>query len=67
MTKPTITDVLYGFVFWLAECPSRTYEIGKAVPHGHIHMALARFCKENNLPELSDNWQAKTKKPSHIF
>ena len=63
----TTTDVLYGFVFWLAECPNRVYEIGKANPKGHIHTALAMFCKENGLPELSDNWQEKIKKPEHYF
>lgn len=59
------TDVLYGFVQWLSECPNRLYEIGQANPQGHIHKALAVFCEENKLPQLSDNWQDKTKKPSH--
>lgn len=65
--KMNPTDVLYGFVFWLSECPNRVFEIGAANPQGHIHEALAKFCEENNLPPLTDNWQEKTKKPSHYF
>lgn len=65
--EPTVTDFLYGFVFWLAECPNRVYRIGQADnrPNAHIHTALAKFCEENDLPQLSDKWQEKTKKPSH--
>lgn len=63
----TETEALYGFVFWLAECPNKVYEIGKAKQHGDIHIALAKFCKENGLPELGDGWQAEIKKPSHYF
>jgi len=59
------TDILYGFVFWLSECPNRVYEIGRAVLQGHIHKELAKFCKENDLPPLSDDWQEKTKKPDY--
>lgn len=61
------TDILYGFIDWLSTCPNRVYEIGGANPQGHIHTALAVFCKENNLPELSDDWQDKIKKPDHFF
>lgn len=61
------TDYIYGFIFWLSESPNRVYKIGGAESQTHHHTALARFCEENNLPQLSDDWQDKVKKPDHFF
>ncbi len=61
------TDYIYGFIFWLSECPNRVFEIGQAKQHGDIHKALAMYCEENELPQLSDDWQDKIKKPDHFF
>ena len=59
----TTTEALYSFFMWLADQP-RTYMIGGGYHGGDVHMALARFCKENELPYLEDGWQKKAKLPS---
>ena len=66
-SEVNVTDYIYGFIFWLSESPNRVYKIGGAETQAHHHTALAKFCEENNLPQLSDDWQDKIKKPDHFF
>ena len=61
----TNTEALYGFFRWLADQP-RVYMIGGGYHGGDVHMALACFCKENDLPFLEDGWETKAKIPSKI-
>ena len=65
MVNPT--DYIYGFMTWLSESPNRVYRIGGAETQTHHHTALAIYCKENNLPDLSDGWLDKIKLPPHNF
>jgi len=63
---PTSTELLYGFVDWLADDGNRVYQIGGAARHGKIHLALAMYCEANNLPRLRGSWLDIVKKPKHI-
>lgn len=65
--EPNSKELLYGFVQWLSESPFRVYQIGGAVKHGHIHLALVKFCEANKLPQLRDKFLDNINKPSHSF
>ena len=57
------TEALYSFFKWLADQPM-TYMIGGGYHGGDVHMALACFCKDNDLPFLEDGWEKKARIPS---
>jgi len=67
MDEPNSRELLYGFIQWLSESPFSVYQIGGAKKHGSIHMALAKFCEANKLPELRDRFMNNIVKPSHIL
>ena len=59
----TSTEALYGFWDWLTKSKAKFW-IGGGVHGRELHMALARFCEENNLPPLGDGWEQRVKHPS---
>jgi hypothetical protein len=64
---PVQRDALYAFLTWLSVSPNRVYSIGGAAENQRAFAALSRFCEENNLPALSEDWEDKFKYPTHFI
>jgi hypothetical protein len=67
VVKDRSTDALYAFITWLSVSPNRVYRIGGSEESRRVTAALSRFCTENNLPSLSEDWENKFKYPTHFI
>jgi hypothetical protein len=58
-------EALYGFVMWLAADKCNTHQIGGGHHGVQFYKLLAKYCKENDIPEPPDGWEKHIKLPSY--